>query len=443
MTDTLDDVYDALEELKATSSRNLKEEKLKIFLGEIPWLCETIFFALNNYMQYNTNRVNFVEPVDGRNVGDIFTYLQSMADKRGVSHQNIRDLSVLASKSEKTVEVVKRIVNKDLKCGVQASTANKCGMDIPIYKVMKAIGDNPFPGKEWPKFVELCGGFDKICWAIKADGFRTSYIKVQETGEVEYLSSAGKPFLGFSIFDDEMRDLANFCSQKHGIRYPMKFDGEFVSKDGDFQKVQKMPRTAEKVDASIYRLLIWDVLTDGFPVSSFIHRYSCLNSLVETTGEIYDLLEKVSYHTNTLVFRLKHNFVGFKDTQAVIDETRRVIADGCEGLVFKTPHHEHEFKRSKHWFKLKSLYLSGEGVEEDLPVIGFEYGRPGTRLETMLGKFVCDYNGVEVRVSGKLSDKQRIEYVKNLPSYITVHADSITDDGSLRLPIFQHVRKDM
>jgi len=75
-------------------------------------------------------------------------------------------------------------------------------------------------------------------------------------------------------------------------------------------------------------------------------------------------------------------------------------------------------------------------------VIGFEYGTKGTRMENMLGSFICEYKGKRVNVSGKMSDDQRIAYVKDLPSTIEVHADSETNDGSLRLPIFQRARED-
>ena len=440
----LDDVYDALVELKGISSTNLKKGRLKAMISDVSWVYETIHYSLDPYKQFKTNKVEFVDGNYNHNPGSIFVFLDQMAKKRGVSHADIRLLSGYASLSKKTVEVVKRIVNKDLKCGVQAKTANDCGMSIPIYEVMKPFGDNPFPGKKWPEFVKLCGGFDKIVWSIKADGFRTSYITVQDTGEVEYLSTAGKPYLGMYIFDDDMRQLAEFLNKKYTIRYPMKFDGEFVSKDGDFQKAQKLPRNAESTDPEIYRLLLWAVLSSdesGWPIA-YMDCYDCLGCLITTTGEIYDLTEKVEANPSVKVFRLQHNFTGFRDTQEVIDKTREVIAGGNEGLIFKTPYHEHEFKRSKHWFRTKALYLKGVGVEEDLPVIGFEYGRKGTRLEKMLGKFVCDFNGIEVKVSGKLSDKMRIDYMENLPSHITVYADSITDDGSLRLPIFQRARWD-
>jgi ATP-dependent DNA ligase len=173
-----------------------------------------------------------------------------------------------------------------------------------------------------------------------------------------------------------------------------------------------------------------------------MHRYGLLGSLVTTTGERYNFLDTISSYPNKKVFRLEHKFYHYRNVSDVISHAREVISAGNEGLLFKTPDHIHEFKRSAHWFKLKGLYLKGCGIEVDLPVIGFEYGKKGTRLEKVLGAFICEYKGNKVRVSGKLSDDQRIEYAENLPSFIEVNADSETDDGSLRLPIFQRVRVD-
>ena len=54
----------------------------------------------------------------------------------------------------------------------------------------------------------------------------------------------------------------------------------------------------------------------------------------------------------------------------------------------------------------------------------------------ILGQLIRDIYPYNIRVT------LRKEYVKDLPSWIEVNADSETDDGSLRLPIFQRVRID-
>jgi len=443
---TLDDVHDALEDIAADASRNSKLEKLEKYLGKVPWLEETIEYALNPYKHYKTTSVELIN-IDkcpdtecftcSGQPGSIFDQLDYLSEQKGASDSDKMLLSHLSSLSEKTVNVVNRIVKKDLRCGVQVTTANKF-MNIPVYKVMKAEGDSSFPGKNWEKFVELCGGYGDIISSIKVDGYRVSYATVYRNGEVEYLSTSGRPYDNFSVFDDEMIELAHFAHEESGVEYPMRFDAECVSSDGNFQTMQKHARRQSNIDSEVYRLLVWDVICPF----GYMHRYGLLDSLVTTTGERYNFLDTISSYPNKKVFRLEHKFYYYRNVNDVISHAREIISAGNEGLLFKTPDHIHEFKRSAHWFKLKGLYLKGCGIEVDLPVIGFEYGKKGTRLEKVLGAFICEYKGNKVRVSGKLSDDQRIEYAENLPSFIEVNADSETDDGSLRLPIFQRARVD-
>ena len=440
----LDEVYDALEDIASVSSRNLKLEKLGVHLKEVQWLEETIEYALNPFKHYKTSKVRMIELKEPegviiiQNPYEVFFFLDVLSKKKGASNDDKDHLSMLASMSTKSVAVVNKIIKKDLRCGVHRSTAKNFMPDLPIYKVMKAVSDRSFPGKEWEEFVELCGAYAGIVSAIKLDGYRVSYVTAQEDGTVEYLSTAGKPYHNFGVFDDEVMKLAWGIHNKHSIPFPMKFDGECVSKDGDFQTMQKHARRQSNIDPEIYRLILWEVV---HPDIAYLERYQMLDSLHTTTGEIYDFLRLVD-STPEKVFRLKVFTDLYSCVQDVIDHAWRVISDGNEGLMLKTPYHEHEYKRSKHWFKLKALYLKGLGIEVDLPVIGFEYGREGTRLEKMLGAFICEYKGHRVNVSGKMSDKQRLAYVEDLPSFIEVHADSETNDGSLRLPIFQRHRED-
>jgi len=453
--DNLNGVSDALSELAKISSRNEKLEKLGILLKETPWLKNTVIYALHPHMHYNINKlpkatldIKQTRRVDFQEPGAIFHFLMLMSNKRGATDSEKQFLANLCSYSDKTRDVVLKILKKDLRCGVNIKTAQNfiSEDELPLYEVMKPKGDNPFPDRQWQKFLKLAKTLDNIGYAIKVDGFRISYATVQRNGEVEYLSTNGKPYENFKVFDKELVRLAKTIHFGFGVDYPMVFDGECVSKDGDFQSMQKHARRIYNIDPEIYRFLVWDVICD----LPYIERYNMLGYLHTTSGEKYDFL-KLASKSSDKVFRLKHMdfwdyLVGVGKTTDPADAarilTKGVIADGNEGIILKTKDHRHEMERSDHWFRIKALYLKGMGIEVDLPVIGFEYGRKGTRMEEMLGAFICEYKGKKVRVSGKMSDDQRKAYVEDLPSVIEVHADSETNDGSLRLPIFQRVRED-
>ena len=149
----LDLVHDALEDIASVGSRNLKLEKLKKYLKEVPWLEETIEYALNPFKHYKTTKVKEIKAHENANAGGLFTFLNLLANQKGASKEDKNFLSSFASMSPKTVVVVNRIIKKDLRCGIQVKTAQKLIPDLPVYEVMKPFGDNPFPGKKWKVFV--------------------------------------------------------------------------------------------------------------------------------------------------------------------------------------------------------------------------------------------------------------------------------------------------
>jgi ATP-dependent DNA ligase len=450
---SLKEVHAKLAELAATPSRNEKKE----ILGEaldlnspnyVDQLQNVIELALNPFLHFNISRIKYVR--DPYKEGEwspfpLYNFLLELAEADGASNNDRKKLSALASCDPETVAVVNFILKKDLRCGISTKTVNEF-LDIPSYEVMKPYGDNPFPGKNFEKFLSLAEEQSNfILWSIKADGYRISYAIVQEDGSIEYLSTNGKPYNNFKVFDAELFSIACDLRDTYGINFPMKFDGECVSTDGDFQTMQKQARRKTNADTDVYRFLVWDVISDSLPLGYF-DRYTMLFDTVKpiTTGETYDFSDKIKQFKNNKIFVLKHSILPLEE--ATEDRIRAMalsaISLGNEGVILKTPYHMHEFERSNHWFRIKALYLKGSGIEVDLPVVGFEYGREGTRLEKLLGKFLCQYKDKIVKVSGKISDKQREEFVKDLPSVIEVYADSETNDGSLRLPIFQRVRVD-
>lgn len=130
---------------------------------------------------------------------------------------------------------------------------------------------------------------------------------------------------------------------------------------------------------------------------------------------------------------LVHHFKDFKSKKEIYDLLDKVSSDGEEGLVIKTLDGPYEFKRSNHWCKLKLTYT------EDLPVLRFEYGTG--KYKNLLGALICNRNGVEVRVGSGYDDQERADLL-NIPSMIEVEFKNVTDDGSLREPIFVRVRED-
>lgn len=442
------DIAGRLNLLKETPSANMKVSMLRNCVEQIPYFDKVVRYALDPFKHFNIVKIQFMvdfETRDGNgDYDDIFEFLDYMNGKNGATAEDVAKMSQLASRTRETYSVVCAILAKDLKCGVAIKTANKVlEPKIPEYEVMKAVHDSPFPGSEWAKFCALCT--EGVCLrSIKADGYRISYAEVHEDLSVVYLSTAGKPYENFHMFDETLVAIAKDLNETYHWQYPIKFDGEAVPMDGDFQTMQKQGRRKSGIDPEIPRFLVWDVFNDDTSEWPYTDRLDTLEhyQLPRTSGRIEEQVEIFQNMPQYKVFLLAHDIIPVPSAAEATEMALDAISRGNEGLVFKTPNHQHELRRMRDWFKIKALYLKGTGIEIDLPVVGFNYGRKGTKYESMLGAFVCEYKGQHVNVSGKMTDGDRRRFVENLPPFIEVHADSETNDGSLRIPIYQRPRYD-
>ena len=111
--------------------------------------------------------------------------------------------------------------------------------------------------------------------------------------------------------------------------------------------------------------------------------------------------------------------------------------DGC---ILKTLKHKYQDRRCYDWMKIK---------DEDsisLRVIGIYEGTKGKQFEGQLGGVIVYHKGVLVKVGGGFSNSDRKKYYENpeliVGKIIDVLYQEVTDDGSLRDPIFDGIRFD-
>lgn len=432
-------VLSILKKVGSTRSRKEKEQLLEEGIAEIGEPLEkTILYALDAYRQFNVTQVEYLPPTTAETIDEIFNYLGALSHQRGASNAEKQVLCRLASFDEETVEVVKRIINKDLRCGVGVKTAEKFVEGVKAYGVMKPKTDKKTMRKDFGKFLQLAGGYGNICSSIKVDGVRICDCVVHEDGVVQYFSTNGKLYRNFHCFNPVMIDLAKKINKDYGIEYPMGFDGEVISYDGNFQSVVTQTQRDHDVDTSNLRFLVWGIPTSGL---RFRAHYSMARSYLPIVRKPLRQQKLIGPEAKTNVFCLYHNFhPSFNSWKDVEIFARSAINEGEEGIILKVTDHFHERKRSRLWFRLKALYLEGEGVEVDLPVLRWEHGTG--KFANLMGALICDYNGEEVRVGGGFKEKQREDFMENTPKWITVNADSETNDKSLRFPQFVREREE-
>jgi len=431
------DVYNVLSLLDATPKRN---EKISILTehSDLDLLNKVLFAALDPYTQYNIRKIPpYTSNGNNLSIGVFLSHLNEFSERIVTGNAAIERLTVLlADLTPEAAIVAERIIKKDLRCGVQASTVNKVYEQlIPTYPCLLA---KPYDEKSiariaYPAYSQ-----------IKADGMRVNvHYALDEDGTycVIVRGRSGKLVNLHGYLDDAFNYLGKT------IGGPVVFDGEMVvlEKDGTVMSRKKgngilnkaVKGTISEDEASRVRVRLWDVIHmssflachDGAPYSN---RYGSLDMLVnDTPHEKYEMIETVVVHS----------------FEEAMDHYRKAITDGQEGTIIKNMSHPWEDTRSKHLVKLKAE------EECDLEVVGYNPGAVGTKNENKMGSLICESSDgkVVVSISG-FSDDLRDEITENIQEWIgrivTVRyneriADkSRSDVDSLFLPRFQELRED-
>lgn len=414
MSNSLKQVHAALVDLAADRSRKIKESKIKKYL-DLPYFKETVIYAYDYNKTYNVTNISFQKHSYDLDVKDIFIYLDYLNSKSGATQKEKQNLSILSSIDNETINVINRIINKNLKVGIGPKTFKEFIPQLPFFEIMTCQ-------KDVSKFLKYNQN-KPFYWSIKKNGTRVLNV-VYEKHVQTHLSRSGLEYPNFGVFDKDLVKMANFLNKTYNLPYPILIDGEAISDNQNFNHLMSQVRRLNNPQLNTFRFKVFDVANENI---IFEHRYKLLEeSFKNNTFERIDLLE--------------HHLCEFNEEQ-IYSKMREVMRDGIskidEGIVIKIANKPYEFKEhSKWWCKVKPTDTL------DLKVIGFEFGKPGTKYENVVGALIVDHNNVEVRVGSGLSDSQRIEFLDNLPELIEVEFKEITPDGSLREPIMIRVRND-
>lgn len=419
---SLQEVYDILEDINDDSSR-LEKEKI---IGENinnELFKKVIFYALDPFKMYNTREIDYIENSNNATVESIFKYLDFLATKRGCTDSEKLHLSKLASIDEETVNVINRIVTKDLKCGASIKTFRKFFKDIPTHELMLCN----YSTEDVEKFIKFVGGLDKFVWSRKLDGVRC-WAEIDNT-DISYLSRNGLEYNNFNILDDE---IFRFTHLLH-VSFPEEFktgiltlDGEITSNDKQFQKLMTQTRRLKEFDSSLFEYHIFDIV---LPNKAFHERYSILKKIFDE-------------NKFTKLQLVEHCFTEFKSA----DDIRQYCVNFCkdekgnyveEGIVLKGIYSPYEFKRSNYWCKVKPV------LEADVEVTGFIYGTKGKKHQHVVGKLKCIFtNGEKFNVGTGYSDEEREEFLTNTPKIIQIEYSGLTDRGAPKFGRFIRRRDD-
>lgn len=425
-------VLDILDSLAETPSRNSKLSILKENASNND-LKRAFLYALNPLVNYYVRKAPDHESSTTPNISleRAFESLDMLSRRELTGNAAINHLSTMMfNMTEDDAEVIKRILDGDLRCGVNTSSVNKVWPKlVPTYPVLLAQDNDPKHVSKinWPAIVQL-----------KSDGMRFNAI-VKNT-HVQYFGRSGKPIL----IDDSELD-AMFV--KLGVYYPegVVFDGELVYvQGGDIAARQTgngiinkaVKGTISKEECKNIHAKLWDII----PYTAFIKELhevpynERLNELLRLLNDNFKIINPRIDVIETHILVKNEEEVG----ELYLDALSRKE----EGVVLKCPKMIWENKRSKKMLKYKAEHQIELKVVGKLEGTGINAGRLGALIaETSDGK-------VRVNVGYGYSFKQRDEFWVNPPNIITVKYNGrikakIKDAvDSLYLPAFIEERLD-
>ena len=423
------DILNKLEEIAATGNRDDKEAIL-LDIVSTPLGKKVVDLAYNSFITFGVipkKATKFGTATFNLSNEGIFKLFDMLAGREltGSAAKQAAE-SLLEEHEEDSSELLWRIFQKDLRCGVTAKTVNKVMPGtIPTFDVMLAHKFEEKHVKEWPVAVEP-----------KLDGVRV--ICLVKGGKAQFFSRTGKPFPAVEHLGQEVMDLC----KANGIQ-KVAFDGEIVS--GNFNKtVGDVRRKDEAATDAEYH--IFDVVPYAKFTSDEWQEISL--SYEERRNMLAAIMEKNA--SPVLKQTPIHYAKSAEEAQALYADFR---AQGLEGAIVKPLSGTYVKKRSRNWLKLKNEET------EDLIVKGAFEGTG--KYAGMLGGLICDRNGVDVRVGGGFTDVQRKEFwdayqkdvnTTQIPGQptpfelfgrmIEVEFHEVTPDGSLRHPRFVRFRDD-
>lgn len=421
-------ILEILNELEANSSRNFKIDLLNTHKDNL-LLKEVCRLANDPFTQFYIRKI----PVYTKMTGNLMLDLNGAIE--GLSILSTRTLTgnaaiaqlqmILCAVTIEDAEVIKRIIGKDLKCGVSTSTVNK---------VWKGLV-HEFP-------CMLCSPFeqrlvDKIRFPAiaqtKMDGMRVNAIV--KDGALSFYSRNGKEL---SLLDNMSEELL-MMQQTYGK--DVVFDGELLVLDengkisdrqtgnGTLNRAVKGTITEEQ--ASRVVMIVWDIIPyDMFlkekDITEYSMRFAILENLIKRkVGNKVCLIESSTVQS-------------LEQTQEIF---QKHLTDGHEGIILKDPRSIWENKRSKSQIKFKAE------LDCDLRVVGVQEG--SGKCEGMMGALMCESaDGViKVSVGSGFSDKQRkldsTEYLDKIVSIkYNARIKNVKGEESLFLPIFLETRLD-
>ena len=397
-------------------------------------LFEGMRMALDNLITFGVKKVPTHGGPDGQGLPwSAFKELCHLLYTRQLTGNDARDaieLALSASTQNQWNDWYRRILIKDLRCGVSEKTVNKVLKEfpniqpVPVFECMLAHdGANHEKKITGKKLLEP-----------KLDGVRVITIVNMENRTVTQYSRNGKELENFGHITRALEANIDLIGRS------MVLDGEMVS--SSFQELMKQVHRKDNVQSEDARLMLFDIIPlVEFKAGKSVMGQRRRSNLLRGMKDIFDKIGNID-----VIPQKEIDLDGYVGELEFKQYNADAIEAGFEGIMIKDVDALYECKRSASWLKMKPF------IEVSLTVVGIEEGTG--RNEGKLGALICegedDGKQIRVNVGSGFTDSDRLEFWESkdaLPGQIIeIRADAATRSQdseelySLRFPRFLRFR---
>jgi DNA ligase-1 len=425
-----------IERLEADNSRLAKEaiiaEAMEQGLDEF---FEGVRMALDKLYTFGVKQVPIKDPVGGQGLS--WTNFKELAEslyRRDLTGHAARDAIALAMDVATDLQwnnFYRRILIKDLRCGVSEKTVNTVAKKsknpqyaVPVFECMLAHDSANHEAK-------LTGA--KILQP-KLDGVRAITVIDYEAKTVTMYTRNGKVLDNFGHITNYLEGFM----EEFGRSYVL--DGEVVSRS--FQDLMKQVHRKDNVQATDARLCLFDILPlVEFKAGKSVMAQKRRSAFLKNFDNIFNDSGFIE-----LIPQIEVNLDEFMGEIEYKDYNKKMVEEGFEGIMIKDPNSLYECKRTVSWMKSKPF------IEVSLTVTAVEEGtgRNKDKLGALVVEGTDDGKYIVVNVGSGFSDEQRSEFwaAKDtlIGQVVEVRADAATrsqdseNTYSLRFPRFLRFR---
>ena len=450
MIKTVFDSFNVLHDVMYMSGTNDKLGKLKAN-SENSVLKSLLYLAYNPYLQFYIKKIPYVEldttkAVDYElNYTEFLQLLVKFSKRELTGNAAIEALTnFLVNCDERELCWYTRVLKKDLKIGVAATSINKVFPNlIPTYEVM--LADKVDPNKlltdikTWKLLPE------RMTIQYKIDGYRLNIHRPSED-EVLIRTRNGKIISGYTDLEKSAQQLP--------VGYV--YDGEIVAPEmikwinqniingsttseanrDFFSETMSHAFSKETDKKGIF--IVFDVV----PINDWV-----LHKCDMDYEERYHLLQRLVQPLELPnVIPIISSKVFLKADKSAIPEIlnlfHQFVSQGWEGAMIKDLDSPYQWKRTKALLKMKLMDTVDLVVDEIYEGTG--------KYKGMLGGVYCNYKGNKLGIGSGFNDSQRIEFWENPNAIIgktievKYQAETTNKQGlkSLSFPIFKSIRDD-